>query len=573
MNLWNDGNKKIEGIHCEANYTEQVKPENKNNPFIEAIPHRFNVEQFYERLFSEPSFIPEYLELDIEDRLEMVQQIKPSFWIPFPNHFDKYRSIYNMVKIGYQSRNPIEPIYNKQFSVGWDKILKEGLDENGANIVGNIQTAQSLAEIGLSGMGKSKVYERILKTMFPQVIHHKEYKGRKILTTQLVWIKVECPSGKSVGALCRKFYSAVDKVLGSNYYQKYGEKYGTVDVFSERMVKVAAQINLGVLVIDEIQNASKAHSGGDMRIMNFITEIVNTLGVPVIIIGTFKGMYLFKRSLATSRRGIPDAYLENITHLLLEDSWEWNEFIESLWGLQYTKKYTPLTVELKQEIYQQTLGIPDIAIKLFMHVQAKAILNGGEEIITKNLIKEVANTSLRLLQNIFEKIRNGDESALKDLDDVSVDWGEFNDYLKQASHSINLFGKTKKDHSRVYQQRQKQSVMEELMAFTVNLVNDVVLAKSFVEDVYKASNGMGEKQDMFTQIAQLVIQQNESSTKEGEDGSKKVRKSSMKKLKPLLEECDIRFIVNQGYHEGLSVEESLTKAGLITEPDELLAHI
>ena len=571
MKLGNDTSNRAEGIHIEAVYLEQKNPQNKNNPFIEAIPRRFNVEQFYEKLFSEPSFKPEYLEWEIEDRLEMVQQIKPSFWVPFPCHYDKYRAIYNMIKIGYQSRNPLNPVYNKQFSVGWDNILRGGLDEDGANIVGNIQTAQSLAELGLSGMGKSKAYERILKTLFPQVIHHKEYKERKMLTTQLVWLKVECPNGKTVGALCRNFYSAVDKVLGSNYYQKFGEKNGTIDILAERMVKVAAQINLGLLVIDEIQNVSKA-TNSDKRIMSFITELVNTIGVPVVIIGTFKGMFLFKKSLATSRRGIPDTYLENITHFYLDDSWEWNEFIKSLWGLQYTKKYTPLTDELKKEMYYQTLGIPDIATKLFMHVQANAILNGGEERITVTLIRSVAAKSLRLLQHIFEKIRNGEEGALKELDDVSVDWGNFNDYLKHASHSISLHGKIQSDHSRAYHQRQKQSVMKELMSFTLNLEDDIELAKSLVETVYHASNGMGEKNDMFTQLAQLVIQHKETLKNQSEDRNKKI-KSKFSKIKPLLEECDIRFIVNHGYNSNLSVEESLKIAGLITEPDELLAHI
>lgn len=358
MNPWNEDFKKIEGIHCNAKYNKQLIPENQGNPLIESIPDRLGVEDFFDNLYSVPKYRTGSSNLNIEDRLALVRQVRPSFWLPTPSQYEKYRGIYNMIKIGYQSRNPIDVMYNRQFSIGWDKIYSHGLDESGANIAGNIQTAQSLSEIGLSGMGKSKNYERILKKLFPQVIHHSEYQQKRLTLTQVVWLKIECPSGKSVGSLCRNFYDEVDKILGTNFYEKFGEKAGNIDNLAKRMVKVAAQINLGVLIIDEIQNIHKAHSGGDERIINFITELVNTIGVPVIMIGTFKAMYIFRNSLATSRRGLPDEYSENIVSFMEESSWEWKEFISALWKLQYTNEITPLNPELASLMYYHTMGIP-----------------------------------------------------------------------------------------------------------------------------------------------------------------------------------------------------------------------
>lgn len=573
MNLWNEGHKTLKGTHSKAEYQEQIVIQNRGNPFIEAIPNRLELNEFYDRLYSTPQFESEQLKLGVEDRLELIQQIKPSFWLPFPSHYDKYRMVYNMIKIGYQSRNPLLPMYNRQFAIGWEAILENGLDESGMNIAGNIQTAQSATEIGLSGMGKSKIYERILKLLFPQVIHHHDYKERKLLLTQVVWLKIECPSGKSVGALCKNFYSAVDELLGSNFYEKHGEKGGTIDKMAKRMVKVAAQINLGLLVIDEIQNVHKAHSGGDERMINFITELVNTIGIPVIIIGTFKAMYLFESSLANSRRGIPDMFNENITSFLLEESWEWNEFIENLWDLQYTKNYTPLTDELKKSMYFHTLGIPDIVVKLFIHVQAKAILNGSEERITLSLINEVASKSLRLLQSVFEKIRReGSISDIHELEDVKPEWNSFNEYIKQAAHQLNLYGKIAKDHSRASQLRKKEDIFEELITFALNLVSNAEIAESLAKKVYEASEGMGDKHGMYTQVAQLALEINNATLTDEEKKQEKTQQKSDKKkrIKPMLEEDDIRFIVQQGAKKGLATEEALTEAGLIKECDELL---
>lgn len=156
----------MNGVHVVADYKQQIIPQNQGNPFIEALPDRESVEQFIDQLTLVPPTLEEYKELSAEDRLEFVQQIKPNFWLPLPTHYDKYRNVYTMIKIGYQSRNPLHAIYNKQFAVGVDKIFEAGVDNNGINLVGNIHTAQSMVEIAISGWGKSKVYEHLLTKLF-----------------------------------------------------------------------------------------------------------------------------------------------------------------------------------------------------------------------------------------------------------------------------------------------------------------------------------------------------------------------------------------------------------------------
>jgi hypothetical protein len=79
VNLWNDGLKKLEGIHCMANYQEQILTENKGNPFIEAIPNRISVDDFYDKLYTVPKYESKHTNLGMEDRLELVRQIRPSF--------------------------------------------------------------------------------------------------------------------------------------------------------------------------------------------------------------------------------------------------------------------------------------------------------------------------------------------------------------------------------------------------------------------------------------------------------------------------------------------------------------
>ncbi|WP_145410814.1 AAA family ATPase [Paenibacillus xylanexedens] len=563
----------LKGTHIHAKYNEQVNPKNQGNPFIEALPSRVDISQFIDVLYSTPPLDSKYNTFSVEDRLEFVQQIRPDFWLPLPSHYEKYRNLYSMIKIGYQSRNPMYAIYNRQFSIGWEKIYKVGVDENGANLAGNVHTAQSLAEIAINGYGKTQIYERMLIQLFPQVIHHNRYQERALTQTQLVWLKVECPYNKSVGTFCKIFYFEVDKLLGSQFYERFAEKPGTIDKLVIRMISTVAQVNLGVLVIDEIQRIQKAYSGGEDNMIDFITQLVNTLGVPVILIGSFKALYLFKDSLANTRKCLPNGYAENISGYMLKDSWEWNHFIENLWDLQYTKTYTEITQEIKNKMHYYSMGIPDIAVKLFMHVQSRIIVNGGEERIRLSDIREVAERSLNMVQPIFNRIRSGDPLAYKELDDIKPDWVPLNGYIKEASHRISVHGSLAKDHARILQEKRKEEILSKLNEFAQQLVQDSTEAEDLVNKVYNASSGMGDITLMFSQIARLVVDKSEYPKKISNKSKKSVEElpkyKRSKKVKPELATDDIRYVVQLGYSKGLTTEEALEEKGYIREVNEL----
>lgn len=558
----------LKGYQVNADYREQVVPEYQGNPFIEALPNRLPREDLYDHLYAVPKFKGNVQNLDDEDRIELVQQIKPSFWLPFSAHFNKYRNLYTMLKIGYQSRNPLTPIYQRHFAVGYDNILSHGVNEDGTNLVGHIQTAQQCAEIGLSGMGKSKTYDKLL-SLIPQVIHHTEYRGKQLTCKQVVWLKIECPSNKSVGALCRNFYTAVDDLLGTTYYEDLAEKDGRIEVLAKRMAKVAGLINLGVLVIDEIQRVNRAYSGGDEKMIDFITELTNSIGIPIIIIGTFKAVYLFKSCLANCRRGVPDGYAENITDRM-KDDWEWEQFLENLWDLQYTKIYTKITPEMKAAMYYHTIGIPDFAVKLFMHVQSHAILYSESEKINVEMIEEVANKTLRLVQPIFERIRSGEDVDPTEFDDLKPDWISFNQYLMEIRHRVQIDGQMSEEHKRILLQKNKKILIDQLTSFALKMGCNDDEATKYAQDIERESNGSEDTEQLYAELARIVLlNRQENSNTEAIVKSQKSKKR--KNSREPYEEDDIRLIVMNGLKEGKTNDEALSVAGLVSAYDEFIS--
>jgi len=54
------------------------------------------------------------------------------------------------------------------------------------------------------------------------------------------------------------------------------------------MARVAAIHGVGVLVIDEINRLSGSSSGGAASMLSFFVQLTNSLGIPVVLVGTYK---------------------------------------------------------------------------------------------------------------------------------------------------------------------------------------------------------------------------------------------------------------------------------------------
>lgn len=92
---------------------------------------------------------------------------------------------------------------------------------------------------------------------------------------QLTWIKLDCSYDGSVKGLCIDFFNKVDKLLGTNYFIKYGTSKRTVDTMLSVMSQIARNIGPGLLCIDEIQHVSQVKSGGSKNILISFTTLTN----------------------------------------------------------------------------------------------------------------------------------------------------------------------------------------------------------------------------------------------------------------------------------------------------------
>lgn len=333
--------------------------------------------------------------------------------------------ISRMIRDGYLARNPLDISYRGN--------LKERLACFKENRTLNNRyepTASGFSILGMSGVGKSTGVKNVL-SLYPQITLHNHFNGRNFTAIQLVWLKLECPKDGSLTALCIEFFKAVDDLLGTNYTKEYGKKGRNIHELTLFMAVIAAEHYLGVLVIDEVQDLSVAKSGGAAQVLNFFVKLVNTIGLPVILIGTYKAIPILSSEFRLARRGsgqgdivwdrmsyteLPNKKTKANKADIYEDQ-DWPTFLEQLWELQYVKKACPLTNELSKALYEVSYGITDLAIRIYMAAQVRAIENGVEQ-ITADLIRSSYRDDFRLVNRILEALKSGDISALHQFEDV-----------------------------------------------------------------------------------------------------------------------------------------------------------
>jgi hypothetical protein len=98
---------------------------------------------------------------------------------------------------------------------------------------------------------------------------------------------------------------------------------------------------------------------------------------------------------------------------------QWRLFVESLWRFQYTRKGRTLKDDpaLSDVLYDESQGITDFAVKLYLFAQERAIESGKEE-VTAAIIRSVAKDKLRLPQGVLEALRLGNQRVLERYEDV-----------------------------------------------------------------------------------------------------------------------------------------------------------
>lgn len=408
-------------------YIEQELEEYKNNPCIEALPAIFSDEDIRDKFSVYPSINHEERDNRTNVRYHMIKRLK-GFIQPLDNHFRIEHMVSWMIRRGYTTRNmcskeyiirlnyltDIKDFVYKNKSINSEEVCRVLANKFMEFPATQRSAAETTSIIGFSGMGKTTAIERLF-LMYPQVIVHNEYMNKPLTRTQIVWLKIDSPYDGSLKTLCKMFFKAIDDVLlTTDYFKRFGENSNSsTATMMIHMAHLVSLYSIGILAIDEMQHLIKPKNDY-IEVINFLVTLVNTIGVPIIQVGTPKAIEMLEKGAREVRRAEEAGciYWDRMSK-----GREWEFFVEKMWQYQWLREPTPISDEIKRVLYDLTQGVTAFTVNLFMLAQIEAMFYQTEKITVK-LIERVAKSDLRMMTKLTTALKNNDFNALAKYDDV-----------------------------------------------------------------------------------------------------------------------------------------------------------
>lgn len=393
----------------EADYKDQIIEEYNSNPFIQALPTIRNKEEIVTILNQNNKISKKELESDEYVRIHMLQRIYKGVFQVLPIHIKVFNMVDTLIRQGYVDRNPFDPEYIRHINKLGNKLINKDFS---MSINSNFVTTASCGLlIGFSGMGKTRIVNKVLKNI-PQVICHNSYNNTDFNSIQVTWIKLEAPHNSSLKALSLNFIMKIDELIGSKNMERYAVKNLSVDAMLPIMGQLANNINLGLLVIDELQHLNKNTS----QVMNYFVCMMNTFSIPICLIGTPACYDMLTGELRIARRvtGTGEIIWNN-----MQNDKEFRLFINGIWKNQYVRNKTKLDEEMINLFHEKTQGISDLVIKLFVNTQ-KVAIERNIETITKDLVEKVWAKEFKLLSPMIGSIQTKNKAKMFQYNDIKV---------------------------------------------------------------------------------------------------------------------------------------------------------
>jgi len=369
-----------------AKYLRQEEITFVGNPLIEALPPIKSKKELRNLIFNPPVFREDERNLPDMQRIIAASRLYKCLF-PIVNNFEVYKLLSISIRRGYATKN----IEKAEYTGHIRKIANtfKMKDENNINIGKyavndeGFHNSNGFLLVGKSGCGKSTAIEACI-SLYPKSITHISAEPERALFVQIPIVKIVCSANGSVKGLCDNFFGEVDRLAGTSYYSEYNKGKGNTDSLISAVRLISMLHGVGVIVVDEIEQLNGLKTS--RFVMNFLVNLSNQLKVPIIYVGTYevlKGTLGNVFKLGRRADGIKSVKFDE-----LKVNGEYTLFMKNLWKYQWNREYVSLDDEILKVMYEQSNGIIDKIIKIFVNAQIESIGDRSEK-ITSDLIRRV----------------------------------------------------------------------------------------------------------------------------------------------------------------------------------------
>lgn len=253
---------------------------------------------------------------------------------------------------------------------------------------GIIGGSDSFSIVGCSGIGKTTSINRAIDLLTENPVIEIENPYTRII----LCLVVQCPFDSSIKGMLLEILRKVDELLGSKYYENALRRKSTTDTLIGAVSQVALN-NIGVLVIDEIQNVCNSKNGRSL--IGSLTQLINNSGISICLVGTPECLKFFEQTMYLARRSL------GLQYGLFDYGVEFIQFCKIVFQYQYTLSHIEISDAIIQWLYEHSGGNVSIVITLLHDAQEIAILT-GREMLDIEMLNEAYMKRMALLHDFVE---------------------------------------------------------------------------------------------------------------------------------------------------------------------------
>lgn len=284
--------------------------------------------------------------------------------------------------------------------------------------------SDSFTIIGTSGIGKSSAISRAISLITENRIIETDKPYTKIIPCLIV----QCPFDSSVKGLLLEILRKVDEELGTDHYiHAIKSRASTTDMLIGAVSSIALN-NIGMLVVDEIQNVVNSKNGKSL--IGALTQLINNSGISICMVGTPESTVFFEQAMQLARRSVGLQY----TTMKYDEYFQ--SFCKIIFKYQFLKNRTEITVAITEWLYEHSAGVISVVVSLIHDAQEIAILT-GKEILNLDTLNEAYQQRLSLLHGYIQpSVIQNKPTTKKKKTAASVKKNQTQSQPKQEGYSI-----------------------------------------------------------------------------------------------------------------------------------------
>lgn len=284
--------------------------------------------------------------------------------------------------------------------------------------------SDSFTIIGTSGIGKSSAISRAISLITENRIIETDKPYTKIIPCLIV----QCPFDSSVKGLLLEILRKVDEELGTDHYiHAVKSRASTTDMLIGAVSSIALN-NIGMLVVDEIQNVVNSKNGKSL--IGALTQLINNSGISICMVGTPESTVFFESAMQLARRSVGLQY----TTMNYDEYFQ--SFCKVIFKYQFLKNHTEITAAITEWLYEHSAGVVSVVISLIHDAQEIAILT-GKEVLSLDTLNEAYQQRLTLLHGYIQpSVIQNKPTTRKKKTAASVKKNQTQSQPKQERYSI-----------------------------------------------------------------------------------------------------------------------------------------